>query len=298
MPAKPTALPPRSPDFFRTDLACESPVPAAESTEETLPAGSRPVTVTRRREVDGGRSVTLSLGRITERGEGDLPHLAGLLADELRRMAASLLGRAPDSQCRILVAGLGNPAMTPDAIGPGTLRRMTVTRHLRVYDQGLFAALGCCELSAIAPGVLGQTGMESGELVKCAVALVKPHLTVAVDALAAANCERLSSTVQINDRGVSPGAGIGNRRMAVTAETLGCPVMGVGIPTVVDSATLVWDALTRAGMDTGSLPPALEEVLTRGRSFIVAPKDSDEVVELSCRLLAMGLDRAFGVGEL
>jgi len=74
--------------------------------------------------------------------------------------------------------------------------------------------------------------------------------------------------------------------------------MGVGIPTVVDSATLAWDALTRAGMDTGSLPPALEEVLTRGRSFIVAPKDSDEVVELSCRLLAMGLDRAFGVGEL
>jgi spore protease len=140
--------------------------------------------------------------------------------------------------------------------------------------------------------------MESGELVKCAVALVKPHLTVAVDALAAASCERLSSTVQINDRGVSPGAGVGNRRMAITAETLGCPVMGVGVPTVVDSATLVWDALARGGMDMDSLPPALTKVLTQGRSFIVSPKDSDEVVELSCRLLAMGLDRAFGVGEL
>ena len=298
MPAKPVPKAPRSPDYFRTDLACESPAPAAETAEETLPAGSRPVTVTRRRETDGGRSVTLTLGRITERGEGDLPVLAELLAAELRRMAASLLGRAPDSSCRILVAGLGNPAMTPDAIGPGTVRRMTVTRHLRGYDESLFAALGCCELSAISPGVLGQTGMESGELVKCAVSLVKPHLTVAVDALAAASCERLSSTVQINDRGVSPGAGIGNRRMAVTAETLGCPVMGVGIPTVVDSATLVWDALARGEMDMDSLPPALTEVLTQGRSFIVAPKDSDEVVELSCRLLAMGLDRAFGVGEL
>jgi spore protease len=298
MPAKPVPKAPRSPDYFRTDLACESPVPAAETAEETLPAGSRPVTVTRRRETDGGWSVTLALGRITERGEGDLPVLAELLAAELRRMAASLLGRAPDSSCRILVAGLGNPAMTPDAIGPGTVRRMTVTRHLRGYDESLFAALGCCELSAISPGVLGQTGMESGELVKCAVSLVKPHLTVAVDALAAASCERLSSTVQINDRGVSPGAGIGNRRMAVTAETLGCPVMGVGVPTVVDSATLVWDALARGGMDMDSLPPALTEVLTQGRSFIVSPKDSDEVVELSCRLLTMGLDRAFGVGEL
>ena len=289
---------PNPPLYVRTDLACESTTPAAKITEETAEAGSRPVAITRRRETDGGRSVTLSLGRITERGEGDLPALAELLSRELVRMATALLGKAPDPDCRILVAGLGNPAMTPDAIGPGTVRRMTVTRHLKGYDESLFAALGCCELAAIAPGVLGQTGMESGDLVKCAAELVKPHLIVAVDALAAASCERLSSTVQISDSGISPGAGIGNRRMAINHATMGCPVMGVGIPTVVDSSTLVWDALTRAGMAEDILPPALNEVLTRGRSFIVAPKDSDEIVELSCRLLAMGLDRAFGVGEL
>ena len=282
----------------RTDLACESVTPAAEVSEETVAAGLSPVTITRRREEDGARSVTLALGRITERGEGDLPALAELLAKELRRMASVLLGRAPDPACRILVAGLGNPHMTPDVIGPGTVRRMTVTRHLKGYDESLFTALGCCELAAISPGVLGQTGMESGELVKCAAELVKPHLIVAVDALAARRVERLSSTIQLSDRGISPGAGIGNRRLAIDRETMGCPVLGVGVPTVVDSSTLVWDALERAGMSGGEIPPALEEVLETGRSFIVSPKDSDEVVELTCRLLARGVDLAFGVGEM
>ena len=297
-PNHPPKAPSKPPLYVRTDLACESPSPAAETEEETLPAGSRPVTVTRRKEADGGYSVTLSLGRITERGEGDLSPLADVLASELKRTASRMLSRAPDPSCRILVAGLGNPAMTPDAIGPEVVRRMTVTRHLRECDEGLYAALGCCEISAVTPGVLGQTGMESGELVKCAAELVRPHLVIAVDALAAASCDRLSSTVQLSDRGISPGAGIGNRRMALDRDTLGCPVLGVGIPTVVDSSTVVWDALARAGMTKKRLPHALGEVLETGRSFIVSPKDVDEVVELSCRMLAMGLDRAFGVGDL
>jgi spore protease len=139
--------------------------------------------------------------------------------------------------------------------------------------------------------------MESAELVRCAAELVRPHLIVAVDALAAAGCERLSSTVQLTDRGISPGAGIGNRRPGLNAETMGCPVMGVGIPTVVDSATLVWDALERAGMTEGALPRELREVLENGRSFVVSPKDSDEVVELACRMLARAIDLAFGVRE-
>lgn len=297
MTPKPSSRPPLS-AFVRTDLACESSVPAASEEEEIIAAAARPVTLTRRREADGGESVTLSLGRITERGEPELPGLSRLLAGELRRMAARMIGREPDRDTRILVAGLGNAAMTPDAVGPGTLGRLTVTRHLKGYDGSLFASLGCCELAAIAPGVLGQTGMESGELVKCAAELVKPHLVVAVDALAARSVDRLSSTVQITDRGISPGAGIGNRRLAIDRDTLGCPVMGVGVPTVVDSSTLVLDALEKAGVDAESLSPDLTEVLERGRSFFVSPKDCDEVVSLTCRLLAKALDEAFGVGEL
>ncbi len=286
-------------DFARTDLACETP--AAHGAERrsavTVAPGTAPVEIIRRRETDGARSVTLACGRITARGTAELEGLAELLAEELRRLAEVMLGRAPDASCRILAVGLGNAHMSPDAIGPGTVRRLTVTRHLRAHDEALFGALGCCELAALSPGVLGQTGVESGELVKAAAKLVRPHLVVAVDALAARSCERLASTVQLSDAGISPGAGLGNRRMAITAKTMGCPVMGVGVPTVVDSSTLVWDALEKAGMTAETLPKELTEVLEGGRSFVVTPKDCDEMVELTCRLLARGLNLAFGVGE-
>ncbi len=283
-------------DFPYTDLACESDAPCACSSEETVDMGVQPVTVTRRRETDGTSSVTVACGRITAR-EGDLPALSQLLARELRRMAERMLDKAVDADCRVLVVGLGNAHMTPDAIGPGTVRRLTVTRHLKAYDEALYRALGCCELAALSPGVLGQTGVESGELVKCVADLTHPDLLVAVDALAARSCERLSSAIQLSDGGISPGAGIGNHRMAINRETVGCPVMGVGVPTVVDSSTLVWDALEKAGMTGEALPDALGEVLERGRSFIVSPRDCDEMVELTCRLLAKALDIAFGVGE-
>lgn len=281
----------------RTDLACEAGRPTASSEERQVDVGGTPVTVCRSTEEDGGRFTTISCGPITLRGERELTELSRVLAKELVYMATGMLGHAPGPTCRVLAVGLGNPDMTPDAIGPGTLRRITATRHVKDYDPTLYETLGCCELAALSPGVLGQTGVESGELVCAAADITHPHLIVAVDALAARSCERLSSTFQLSSLGISPGAGIGNRRMALNRETVGCPVLGVGVPTVVDSATLVRDALEQAGLSPDRLPPSLTRVLETGRSFIVAPKDSDSVVELSCRLLARALDLAFGVGE-
>ncbi len=282
----------------RTDLACEAGRPCTKSFEETVTVGQIPVTITRRHETDGGHFVTMACGRITARGESDLPDLSRLLRDELRRMAEAMVGRAVDETWRVLVVGLGNADMTPDAIGPGTVRRLTVTRHLKDYDQNLFAALGCCELSAFAPGVMGQTGMESEELVRGAADLARPDLLIAVDALAARSCERLASTIQLSDRGIAPGSGIGNHRVAIDRASMGCPVLGLGVPTVVDSGTLVWDALERAGIQAEQLPDSLRAVLESGRSFIVSPRDSDQMVELTCMLLARALDLAFGVGEM
>lgn len=281
--------------WIRTDLACEGGGFLGGAVTRTVEVGGQAVTVTR--QEGEGKFVTLSMGRITLYGEGELSRLGVILAEELRRMAAALLGREADSSCRILVAGLGNPDMTPDALGPGTVRRLTVTRHLAAHDGALFGALGCCELAAVAPGVLGQTGIESGELIRAAAELTRPHLVVAVDALAARSCERLSSTVQLSDRGITPGAGIGNRRVAIDEAFLGCPVIGMGAPTVVDSATLVRDALEQAGLGEADMPEGLPEVLERGRSFIVSPKDCDSMVEATCRLLARAIDEAFGVGE-
>ncbi len=287
---------PGKPVSPHTDLACESGCPAVAETEESRRVGTLPVTVTviRRQEADGGRSVTVSTGRITE-WEGEIDAVARLLAQELVGMATQVLGRAPDADSRVFVVGLGNADMTPDAIGPGTVRRLTVTRHLRSFDRALYAALGCCEMTALAPGVLGQTGLESGEIVASVATATHPDLLVAVDALAARSCERLASTVQLSDRGIAPGSGIGNRRMAIDEQTVGCPVIGLGVPTVVDSATLVLDALAEAGMDPAHLPDELSRVLETGRSFIVSPRDSDRMVELTCILLARALDMAFGV---
>ena len=299
----------RREDYVHTDLALESSTPAAEQTEERVeweadlggslagnPAGN-PAVITRRREVSGESSVTVACGRLTARGEAALEPLARLLAGEIRRMAEGLLRRPTGPDCKVLAVGLGNAHMTPDAIGPHTIRRLTATRHLLDYDEALFASLGCCELSALVPGVMGQTGVESGELVKCAAGLVKPDLLVVVDALAARSCDRLASTIQLSDGGISPGAGVGNHRMAITRETMGCPVLAVGVPTVVDSSTLVLDALAKAGMGEDTLPDELLGVLEEGRSFVVSPRDCDQMVELTCRLLAMALNRVFGVAE-
>ena len=284
----------------RTDLACEREHPPIEQEEVRVPIGGEgeEVCISRQREQDGGRYVTVSCGRITERDEAAIDPLAALIAREMLEMAKSMVGKDISADTRVFVVGLGNAEMTPDAIGPGTVRRMTVTRHLRGYDEALFASLGCCELSALAPGVMGQTGLESGELCRAVAKLLHPDLVVAVDALAARSCERLASTVQLSDSGIAPGSGIGNHRMAINEESMGCPVMGVGVPTVVDSATLVLDALARAGMEAHALPDELLSVLESGRSFIVSPRDSDRMVELTCRLLARALDMAFGVGNI
>ena len=284
--------------YARTDLACEAGRPTVESEEQTYGiSDGAAVSVTRCREADGTRYTTLFFGRVTLLSEKGLWDTAEILSDELCRMTEKMIGHRLTRESRILVAGLGNAGMTADAIGPETVRRMAVTRHLKEHDEAMYRALGCCELSAVSPGVLGQTGIESGILVKGAVEYVKPHLLVAVDALAARSCDRLASTIQLSDRGIAPGAGIGQSRMPLTSESMGCPVLGIGVPTVVDSATLVYDALIKADMDD-HIPDELRDVLENGRSFIVSPKDSDAVTDMTCRLLARAINLAFGVGEM
>lgn len=295
----------RSGGYAYTDLACEAMDingrggADGRREEEILRLGGEgTVHLMRHWLDDGGQYVTVCCGRIPTRSEAELDELADVLSDELVRMTTAMLGRVPDPSLRVLVVGLGNAGMTPDAIGPETVRRLTVTRHLKAYNGDMYAALGCCELAAVSPGVLGQTGVETAELVKGVVAHVKPDVVIAVDALAARSCDRLAATVQMSDRGIGPGAGVGNRRTALDETVLGCPVLAFGVPTVVDSTTLVYDALEQAGMTEEDLTPALKDVLEKGRSFVVSPRDSDRVTELTSILLARALDRAFGIEGL
>ncbi len=248
----------------------------------------------RRMEKPMGTYVTVECGRIGALGEDALGALSQVLAEELRGMAERLCGRAPDADFSVFVAGLGNAELTADAVGPKTVGLLTATRHLREHEGRLYREIGCSSLSALAPGVLGQTGIETLELLRGAVGYVKPDLVVVIDALAARSCERLASTVQISDAGIKPGSGVGNHRAAITKESLEVPVVVLGVPTVVNSSTLVWDALHEAGID--KIGDSLRRVLENGRSFFVSPKESDVITEQFSRLLAGSVSMAFTNG--
>lgn len=241
-----------------------------------------------------GTYLTMECGRLHHLSREREDLLVRLLAGELRGMAERLVGRRPDGSFGVLVAGLGNADLTADAIGPKTVGRLTATRHLQRYEEALYRAAGCSSLSALAPGVLGQTGIETAELLKGAVSCVHPDVLLVVDALSARSCARLGTTVQISDAGIEPGSGVGNHRNAITKKSMGVPVISLGVPTVVSSATLVWDALEEAGIE--NVEPSLERVLRKGRSFFVSPKESDLIVERVSCLLAESIGCAFTGG--
>ena len=198
------------------------------------------------------------------------------------RATAALLEPMLPEEGTVLVAGLGNRAMTPDALGPRTLDHLLITRHLGevLPDFRPVAALGA--------GVLGTTGMEVAEWVRGAAEHVRPAAVILVDALAARELDRLCNTVQISDTGLIPGSGVGNHRMALNADTLGVPVLSVGVPTVADCETVARDVLGRIGEDGGEVP--------RGRGMFVTPDSIDAKIRDLAKLLGYGLDLALQPG--
>lgn len=234
-----------------------------------------------------GNYITLSVGKTWLLDDDQLEQAQELLCDEIRKMARGIC------DCRsVLIAGLGNRAITADALGPLVTDNLVITRHVKLHEKKLFDSLFCCEVASLAPGVLAQTGIETLELVRGAVERVKPSLVIAIDALAARGVERLATTVQLCDTGIAPGSGIGNTRAALDRETLGVPVMAIGVPTVVNSSTLVRDALELSGIE--DISPELEDVLENGRSFFVSLKESDVAVKELAGLISRAINRAFG----
>ncbi len=185
-----------------------------------------------------------------------------------------------------LVVGLGNRAMTPDAVGPLSLDSVLVTRHLVSAMPRHFA--GFRPVAAFRTGVLGLTGVESAETVRGLAAEVKPALIIAVDALAARRVNRMCTTVQLTDTGIVPGSGVGNHRAALNRETLGVPVLSIGVPTVVDAATLAADLLEEAGI------PELDETrLRHGKApLMVTTRDIDQQVRELSRVVGYGINWA------
>lgn len=215
----------------------------------------------------------------------------------------------------ILVIGLGNWNVTPDALGPKVVSNLMVTKHLLQYVPE-HVDKGVRPVSALSPGVLGITGIETGEIVRGVVDKVKPDVLIAIDALAARNMERISTTIQIADTGIAPGGGVGNKRMELSKATLGIPVIAIGVPTVVDAATLTNDAIdlvidsmmkeAKSGSDFYNMLKELDreqkyELLKESLQpfvgqLIVTPKEIDDIITRVSKVVANGLNMALHQG--
>lgn len=199
---------------------------------------------------------------------------------------------------KILVIGLGNREVTPDALGPKVIDQLFITRHLlEEFGKYMVELEECCSISGIVPGVMAQTGMETVEILQGVVTQTKPDIVIVVDALAARSIKRLNRTIQITDTGIIPGSGVGNYRNAITREHLGIPVIAVGIPTVVDAATIVADFCTGL-MENKQELEEMEETV-RGmippklNAMYVTSKDIDEAVNRLSYTISEGLNMTF-----
>lgn len=308
----------------RTDLVLEAremfKQEIKESREQREPpgvdvenAGTKDIKITRVKVVspEGEKSVGKPMGNYITLEVKGLRHNDQDLYENTCRAVAKELASIMNlnEKSNILVVGLGNWNVTADALGPKVISNMMVTRHLLEYvpeqvDNGVRP------VCAVAPGVLGITGIETGEIIKGIVERIKPDFIVAIDSLASRKMERVNSTIQIADTGITPGSGVGNKRMELSKNSLGIPVIAVGVPTVVDAATMANDSIDLVidsmikeakegsefykmlnSMDRNKKYKLIREVLKPyAENLVVTPKEIDEVVERVSKVIANGLN--------
>lgn len=219
------------------------------------------------------------------------------ISEELARHLKDLIGAEKLCDKRILVVGLGNREVTPDALGPDVVGNLNITRHMiRVYGRISEELQQAGVISAIVPGVMAQTGMETSEIVQGIVAETKPDVVIAIDALAARSTRRLNRTIQITDTGINPGSGVGNHRVGLTEENLQVKVIGIGVPTVVDAATIVRDSMAHLldALEETEQKEFLEEMISPHlHTMFVTPRDVDETVKYLSYTISEGLNIAF-----
>ncbi len=225
-----------------------------------------------------GTYLTLEAFGLAEPDEGYHREVSEELARQLRNLIPDL-----EEEKSVLVVGLGNRAVTADALGPKVADNLLVTRHVvKEFGKAAYNKEKVHAVSAIVPGVMAATGMESAEIVKGVVEQTHPDVVIAVDALAARSTKRLNRTIQVTDTGIHPGSGVGNHRNALTEESLGVPVIAIGVPTVVDAATIVGDAIQKLGKENGN--PLLfdreqSSTFMELNNMYVTSKDIDETVK-------------------
>lgn len=277
----------------RTDLAVEAHEMWKESAAETTrlsgiraEEGERegfPTTVVTVLNEEGAAALGKPVGRyVTVELDGLLRREVNAFHRAVRAVAAEVEALVPPEGAA-LVVGLGNRAITPDLVGPLAADHILVTRHLVTHLEEHFGHLR--PVAAVAPGVLATTGMESGAVAAALTRELEPACVIAVDALASRAIDRLCRTVQLSDAGIAPGSGVGNHRTALDRSSLGVPVVAVGVPTVVDGATLALDLLSQAGRDD----LGHEALNGKGSDFFVTPREVDSRVADLAKVIGYGV---------
>ena len=238
-----------------------------------------------------GNYITIEAPDLSMADEDYHREVSGEIARHLRQLIDL------EHECSILIVGLGNRAVTADSLGPRVVDNLQMTRHL-IREYGLKSLDGNTihRISGIIPGVMAQTGMETSEIVQGIAAETKPDVVIAVDALAARSIRRLNRTVQITDTGIHPGSGVQNHRTGLTEENLQVKVIGIGVPTVVDAATIVHDSMAHLldTLEEQEQKEFLEEMIPPNLySMFVTPKDVDETIKYLSFTVSEGLNLAF-----
>ena len=229
-----------------------------------------------------GIYITLEAPAMTEPEEDYHQEISEILARELRGVLPD-----PDREQSILVVGLGNREVTADSLGPNVVDNLLVNRHIvREYGKVAYNRSKMHQISSLIPGVMAKTGMESAEIIRGVIGETKPDMVIVIDALAARSTKRLNRTIQITNTGIHPGSGVGNHRNAITQESLHVPVLALGVPTVVDAATIVGDAM-------GERPVALKEL----NNMYVTTKDVDQQIQQISHIICDGINKALNYEE-
>ncbi len=280
---------------FRTDLALER----HESVKSENPEGVK-LHVKERKNIKishitvldqrGEQALGKKKGRYITAEIPSLEKSADMLSEWSEVLCDEISSLLPESEGTVLVAGLGNREITPDALGPECISLLLATRHIKGELDESTGLSSLRSVAGIVPGVLGNTGIETAEILKGIVNQIKPSAVIVIDALAARSLERLGNTVQMCDTGVSPGSGVGNSRRKIDVDFLGVPVIAIGVPTVVDGITVALDVIEAGGVELSE--EKKRDILKSEKGMMVTPKEIDLMIKRAARLISLAVNRA------
>jgi len=299
-------------EIYKENHKAEGDIDGIEVIEES--EKNIKVTTVKVKNEEGAKKIGKPKGNYVTIDIPDFTAYDGETMDRVSEVVSEVLGRLIkiDTKKTALIVGLGNWQVTPDALGPKVTEKIMVTRHLQtVMPEAIDDSVR--PVCSIAPGVLGVTGIETVEIIKGVVEKIKPDLVICIDALAARRVQRVNTTIQIGDTGISPGAGVGNNRKQINEETLGVKVIAIGVPTVVDAITITNDTIdlvidslisqSSSGTDFYKMLKSLDknekenlikEVIStkNNTDMIVTPKDIDLVINSLSKIIANGINMA------